>query len=314
MVISILASGYNRGDIVKTEIDLSSPITVETPIKTNKFGNFLRVFFARKIVIIGIVILLVFVLTAIFAPIIAPYDPYETNVAKRLQPPSAEHWLGTDLVGRDLLSRIIYGSQTSILVGLASVGLAGIVGMLLGLLAGYIGGIIDTLIMRFIDALMAIPPIMLALALGVVMGGGLKNVIIALGVSLIPSYTRLMRGQVLQVKQNDYVLAGEIMGASTLRNMFVHVVPNCISPLIVLATLNLGIAILAEAGLSFLGLGVTPPGAAWGSMVNEGYKYLYSNPILSFAPGLCIVIVVLAFNIVGDALRDALDPRLRGTQ
>jgi peptide/nickel transport system permease protein len=160
---------------------------------------------------------------------------------------------------------------------------------------------------------MAVPPVMLALAIGVALGGGLSNVMISLGISLIPTYARLMCGQVLTVKQADYVTAAEVVGGSNLRIMLVHIFPNCLSPLIVLITLNLGFAILSEAALSFLGLGIRPPGAAWGSMVNDGYRYLLTNPILSFAPGLCVMLVVLAFNIVGDGLRDALDPRLRGT-
>ena len=221
--------------------------------------------------------------------------------------------MGTDPLGRDELSRIIYGTRTSLLVGIISVGVAAFFGMMLGLIAGYLGGITNTLIMRFIDALMAIPPIMLALAIGVALGGGLSNVMISLGISLIPTYARLMCGQVLTVKQADYVTAAEVIGGSNLRIMLVHIFPNCLSPLIVLITLNLGFAILSEAALSFLGLGIRPPGAAWGSMVNDGYRYLLTNPILSFAPGLCVMLVVLAFNIVGDGLRDALDPRLRGT-
>jgi ABC-type dipeptide/oligopeptide/nickel transport system permease subunit len=167
--------------------------------------------------------------------------------------------------------------------------------------------------MRFIDALMAIPPIMLALSIGAALGGGLGNLMISLGIALIPTYARLMCGQVLTVKQSDYVTAGEVIGGNDLRIMMVHIFPNCLPPLIVLITLNLGTAILTEASLSFLGLGIRPPGAAWGSMVNDGYRYLLTNPILSFAPGFCIMLVVLGFNIAGDGLRDALDPRLRGT-
>jgi ABC-type dipeptide/oligopeptide/nickel transport system permease subunit len=185
--------------------------------------------------------------------------------------------------------------------------------MTLGLLAGYFGGMVNTLIMRLMDAFMAVPMLMLALAIGAALGGGLTNIIISLGVAIIPTYARLMCGQVLAVKEEDYVKAGEVIGGSDIRIMLMHVLPNSLSPLIVLATLNLGTAILAEAGLSFLGLGIAPPGAAWGAMVNDGYRYLLTNPVLSFAPGLCVMLVVLAFNLVGDGLRDALDPRLRGT-
>ncbi|RJX26966.1 MAG: ABC transporter permease [Dethiobacter sp.] len=286
---------------------------LELPPRTSEFRRFLRVFLGRKIVILGSTIILALIIVAIFAPFIAPFDPYRQNLRETLQQPSGKYLLGTDPLGRDVLSRIIYGSRVSLMVGLVSVGIAGCIGMSLGLLAGYFGGLADMLIMRFIDALMSIPPLMLAIAIGAALGGGLTNVMISLGIALIPTYARLMRGQVLTVKQSDYVIAGEVVGGSDLRIMLVHVFPNCLSPLIVLVTLNLGYAILAEAGLSFLGLGISPPGAAWGAMVNDGYRYLLTNPILSFAPGFCVMLVVLAFNLVGDGLRDALDPRLRGT-
>lgn len=287
--------------------------TMEIPVRSNEFRRFLRVFLGRKVVIFGAVIILLLIITAIFAPLFAPYDPYKQSLGEALQGPSGAHLLGTDPLGRDELSRIIYGTRISLLVGIVSVGAAAIIGMMLGLVAGYFGGFLNTVIMRFIDALMAIPPIMLALAIAAALGGGLMNVMISLGISLIPTQARLMRGQVLTVKQADYVTAGEVIGASNMRIMLKHIFPNCLPPLIVLITLNLGVAILAEAALSFLGVGIRPPGAAWGSMVNDGYRYLLSNPVLSFAPGLAIMLVVLAFNFVGDGLRDALDPRLRGT-
>lgn len=286
---------------------------LEVPPRTDRFRRFLRVFLGRKVVLFGAVVILMLIIVAIFSALIAPYDPYQQELREALKNPSWKHLLGTDPLGRDELSRIIYGTRTSLLVGIISVGVAAFFGMMLGLIAGYLGGITNTLIMRFIDALMAIPPIMLALAIGAALGGGLSNVMISLGIALIPTYARLMCGQVLTVKQADYVTAAEVVGGSNLRIMLVHIFPNCLSPLIVLITLNLGFAILSEAALSFLGLGIRPPGAAWGSMVNDGYRYLLTNPILSFAPGLCVMLVVLAFNIVGDGLRDALDPRLRGT-
>ncbi|MBI4788920.1 MAG: ABC transporter permease [Chloroflexi bacterium] len=284
----------------------------QTP-RIRPWQRFLRVFLGRKVVIFGAVIIAILILVALTADWITPYDPYQQNLRDALKQPSSAHLLGTDALGRDTLSRIIYGTRTSLAVGINSVGLAALIGMALGLIAGYLGGWIGTLIMRCVDALMAIPPLMLALSIGAALGGGLTNVIISLGISLIPTYVRLMRGQVLAVKQADYIKASEVSGASDWATMLVHVFPNCLSPLIVLITLNLGVAIIAEAGLSFVGLGITPPGAAWGSMVNDGYRYLLTNPILSFAPGFCVMLVVLAFNLVGDGLRDALDPRLRGT-
>jgi len=284
----------------------------ELPPPSSSFKRFLRVFLARKVVIVGLLVILALILMAIFAPVLAPHDPYAQNLANSLQKPSSEHLLGTDLLGRDVLSRIIYGSRVSLMVGIVVVLLGGTLGMAIGLISGYFGGVIDSILMRIMDAIIAIPMIILAMALGAAMGGGITNVILALGIAITPTYARLMRGQVLSIKQQDYVIAGELTGASNLRNILVHVFPNSISPLIVLITMNLGMAILAEAGLSFLGLGIAPPGAAWGAMVNDGYRYLLAHPLLSVAPGLCVMIVVLAFNIVGDALRDALDPRLRG--
>lgn len=286
---------------------------LEGPPRTNEFRRFLKVFFGRKLVIYGAFVIVMLIVVAFFAPLIAPYDPYQQNLREALQQPSREHLLGTDPLGRDELSRIIYGTRISLAVGIISVSVGAFFGMMSGLIAGYFGGIINTLIMRFIDAMMAIPPIMLALAIGAALGGGLGNVMISLGIALIPTYARLMCGQVLTVKQADFVTAGEVIGGSDLRIMLVHILPNCLPPLIVLITLNLGFAILSEAALSFLGLGIRPPGAAWGAMVNDGYRYLLTNSFLSLAPGLCVMLVVLAFNMVGDGLRDALDPRLRGT-
>ena len=286
---------------------------IEVPPQRNEFRRFLRVFFGRKVVLFGAVAILMIIVSSVFAPVLAPYDPYQQNLRETLQQPSLKHPLGTDGLGRDLLSRIIYGTRVSLAVGIVSVGVSAFFGMMFGLIAGYFGGITNTFIMRCIDAMMAVPPIMLALSIAAALGGGLVNVMISLTISFIPPLARLMCGQVLTVKQADYVTAGEVIGCSNLRVMLVHIFPNCLPPLIVMVTLNLGISILAESGLSFLGVGIRPPTAAWGSMVSEGYQYLLSNPILSFAPGLCVVLVVLAFNMVGDGLRDALDPRLRGT-
>jgi peptide/nickel transport system permease protein len=198
------------------------------------------------------------------------------------------------------------------MVGVISVGIGAAIGVFLGLVSGYFGGVTDIIIMRIIDAMMAIPSIILALVFAAVLGSGLINVMIAVGVSMVPLFCRLMRSQVLSVRQNDYILASHSLGSSSIRIMQRHILPNCMPPLIVLMTLSLGFAILTEAGLSFIGIGISPPGAAWGSMINQGYNYLQSNPMLSIAPGVCMMLVVLSFNMVGDGLRDALDPRLRG--
>lgn len=285
----------------------------EAPPRVSEWRRFRRVFFSRGVVIFGLVVIIALVLVAIFAPLIAPYDPYKTNLSAALQGPSHTHLLGTDSLGRDTLSRIIYGTRTSLEIGLVVVAIASLVGMTLGILAGYYGGWTYTIIMRFIDALMSFPMILLALVIASLLGSGMKNVIIALSISLMPSYARMMCGQVLSVKQNDYILASRSMGSDDWRVMLRHVFLNCIPPLIILMTMMLGSTILAEASLSFLGIGVRPPTPAWGSMVNDGRDYLLTLPILSFAPGLTIMLVVFAFNMVGDGLRDALDPRLRGT-
>jgi ABC-type dipeptide/oligopeptide/nickel transport system permease subunit len=274
--------------------------------------RFLRVFFSRKVVIFGFAIIVIFLLTAIFAPSISPYDPNVISLKEKLQQPSAIHWLGTDAIGRDTLSRVIYGSRVSLIIGLFVVSLSGIIGITIGLLAGHFGGWTYTITMRLMDALMAFPGMLLMLLISGVLGGGMLNIVIALTIGIIPGYARLMCGQVLTVKQNDYVLAEKSLGAGNSRIMIRHLFPNCFPPLIVMMSMALGGAILAESGLSYLGFGIKAPTAAWGSMVNDGSKYLLSNPMLSFAPGLAIMLVVFAFNMVGDGLRDALDPKLRG--
>jgi ABC-type dipeptide/oligopeptide/nickel transport system permease subunit len=280
---------------------------------TSEFGRFRRVFLGRGIVIFGTVVILLFILTAIFAPFLAPYDAYDQDLSQSLLQPGRGHLLGTDALGRDTLSRLIYGSRNSLMVGVVALGIAATIGMSMGLIAGYFGGWIYTIIMRFIDSLMCFPMILLALLIATLLGGGVRNVMLALGIAMLPGYARLMCGQVLSVKENDYVLAENAAGASHLRIMLRHILPNCLPPLLVLMTMQIGAAILAEAGLSFLGIGIEPPAAAWGLMVADGRIYLMTNPVLSFAPGIAIMLVVFAFNMVGDGLRDALDPRLRGT-
>jgi peptide/nickel transport system permease protein len=258
------------------------------------------------------VILIALVLIAIFANWLAPFDPYKPDMSSSLQQPNKEHLLGTDLFGRDTLSRLLYGSRTALMVGFISVGVASVIGILSGIMAGYFGGITDIIIMRAIDTLMPFPMIVLALIVAGLLGGGIHNVIIALSIATIPPYTRVTHGLTLSIKENDYIVAQRSMGSSNMRIMARHILPNAFPPLIVLMTMMLGSLVLAEAGLSFLGISIEPPGAAWGAMVNDGYKYLQDNPVLSFAPGLAIMLVVFAFNMVGDGLRDALDPRLRG--
>ena len=285
----------------------------EAPPRVSGWKRFSKAFLRRRIVAVGLVIIVILIIMAVFAPWIAPYDPLKQDLKNVRAAPSREHPLGTDTLGRDVLSRIIYGSRSSLAVGIFAVGMAALIGMTLGLIAGYFGGIFHSVIMRFIDAMMAIPMMLLALTIAALLGSGLTNIVIALGIAMIPPYARLMCGQALSIKERDYVAFARAIGASDMRTMFHHVAPNCFPPLIVLMTMMIGGAILAEAGLSFLGVGLRPPTPSWGAMVSEGYRYLLTSPWLSISPGVAIMFTVFAFNMVGDGLRDALDPRLRGT-
>ncbi len=285
---------------------------LELPPRVSEWRRFRRVFFSRGIVVFGLITLLLLLFTAIFAAWLAPYDPYQLSPDYSLAQPGREHLLGADLLGRDTLSRLIYGSRTALMVGFISVTVAGIIGIGLGLIAGYATGFANILIMRIMDALMCFPMLLLSLVIAAVLGNGIHNVIIALSVATVPGYARVTHGLTLSIKENDYIMAQWAMGSGYVRTLLRHILPNAFPPLIVLMTMQLGNLILAEAGLSFLGIGISPPGAAWGAMVNDGYRYLLKSPLLSFAPGLAIMLVVFAFNMVGDGLRDALDPRLRG--
>jgi ABC-type dipeptide/oligopeptide/nickel transport system permease subunit len=285
----------------------------ETGVRTNEVRRFFRVFFSRGLVVFGLIILIIFLVTAAFGPLFAPYDPLAQNLRETLADPSGEYLLGTDYLGRDVLSRLIYGTRMSLMVGVVALGIAAIVGIIIGLVAGFYGSWINAVLMRIVDTIMSFPMILLALLLAGLLGGGLTNVMIALGIVMIPGYARLMCGQVLSIRENDYVMAARASGSRNWRLMFRHIVPNAFPPLIVLVTMQIGAAILAEAGLSYLGVGIMPPTPSWGAMVNDGFQHLLTNPLLSFFPGLAIMIVVFAFNMVGDGLRDAFDPRLRGT-
>ena len=246
----------------------------EAPPRLSEWRRFRRVFLSRGVVVFGLIVLLLLVLVAAFAPMIAPYDPYKIAVGESLEHPGTQHWLGTDIIGRDTFSRLVYGSRTALMVGFISVGIAGVIGIPLGIIAGYLGGFTNSIIMRTMDALMCFPMLILALVLAAVLGGGIQNVIIALGISALPGYARVLHGLALSIKENDYILAEHAAGASNWRTMFRHILPNAAPPMIVLITLQLGTLILADAGLSFLGIGIKPPGAAWGAMVNDGYRYL----------------------------------------
>jgi peptide/nickel transport system permease protein len=278
----------------------------------SELKRMISVFAGRPLPVIGFVIILLLVLMAIFAPLLAPYQPNKMDIINKLQPPSSEHWLGTDSLGRDTLSRIIYGSRTSLIIGISVMVISSVTGILLGLIAAYFGGAVYHVIMRFMDALMAFPMLLLALLVASLLGAGMLNVIIALGIGMIAAPCRLMCGVALSVKQNDYVLSALAMGMSNRRLMFQEILPNAFAPLLVMMTIGIGAVVLAEAGLSFLGIGITPPTATWGGMVNDGYKFLRTNPVLAISPGVAIMLIVFGFNMLGDGLRDALDPKLRG--
>jgi peptide/nickel transport system permease protein len=260
---------------------------------------------------LGVVVMIVAIAVALFAPLISPYDPLKQDLGNTLARPDRAHLMGTDNVGRDVLSRMIWGTRVSLLAGFGSVALAMVTGGLLGLLAGYAGGQIDGLVMRVMDAVLSFPPLVLALALGAVLGAGLTGVVIALGVVYTPTFARLMRGQVLTITARDYVEAARALGAPGWRVAWHHVLPNAAAPIVIQASLSVAFAILAEASLSFLGLGIQPPGASWGSMINAGRGYLQQAPWIVFWPGTALFVTVVGLNFVGDAVREALDPRLR---
>ncbi|MDB4895660.1 MAG: binding-protein-dependent transport system inner rane component [Firmicutes bacterium] len=260
---------------------------------------------------LGLVILAVLVLAALLAPAIAPFDPIKQNATDAMQGPSLKHWLGADQFGRDILSRLLFGARISLRIGLVSVGIAASIGILLGLLAGFYGGWLDMLISRFIDLLLAFPGILLALVIVTVIGPSLFNVMVAVGISAVPNYARLVRGTVLAARENVYVEAAEAIGARDRTILVKHILPNVLGPVIVLSTLGIAGAILSGAALSFLGLGAQPPTPEWGAVLSDGRNYLRQAWWISTFPGLAIMVTVLSVNLLGDGLRDALDPRMK---
>ena len=259
----------------------------------------------------GAIVLALIVLVALFAPELAPYDPVEQDYGRVLLPPSGAHLLGTDQFGRDVLSRIMVGSRQSLQVATIAILISTLVGTTAGLVSGFFGGWVDMAIQRLIDIQLAFPGILFALAVVSVLGPGLRNAMIAVGVSLVPSFARMVRGSVLSVRENVYVEAARVTGATRRRIVVHHILPNVLAPIMVLATVAIAWAILIGASLSFLGLGAQPPSPEWGAMLNAGRSHLTSNPHVAVSPGIAIMLVVLGFNLLGDGLRDALDPRLR---
>lgn len=260
---------------------------------------------------LGVVILLLMILGAIFAPLISHQDPTILAPMDRLQPPNTEHLFGTDAFGRDIFTRVIYGGRISLMVGIISVGIASVIGVSLGMLAAYYGGWLDSLIMRLVDVMLAFPGILLALVVLAVLGTSLINVMIAVGVSAVPTYARVTRGSVLSIKEEVYVEAANVIGAPTHRILLRHILPNVLGPLVVVATLGVAGAIISGAALSFLGLGAEPPTPEWGLMLSDGRNYLRHAWWITTFPGLAIMVTVLSINLLGDGLRDALDPRMK---
>lgn len=286
---------------------------IKTSRGVNEARRILKIMSSRGLVVFGMVVILAFIIIAIFAPLISPYDPTLVDLNIALQGPSYDHWLGTDQFGRDVLSRIFFGTRISLIVGVVAVAIASFLGITLGLLAGYYKGWINTVIMRLMDAMLAIPPLILALVMAAALGGGLRNILLALGISMMPGYCRLTCGIVLSLKESEWVTSTRAIGGSDFNIMVRHILPNAFAPLLVLITLMMGGMVMAEAGLSYLGVGIQPPTPSWGAMVSLGYDYLLYRPVLSLAPGIAVALLVLSFNMVGDGLRDSLDPRLRGT-
>ncbi len=260
---------------------------------------------------LGLVVLVIFLLCAVLAPLLAPYDPTVPNFGRALEMPSADYILGTDELGRDLFSRILYGSRISLAIGLISVSIGLVVGVPLGAVSGYLGGRFDLFMQRLVDIMIAFPGILLAIVIVTILGVGVENVMIAVGVASIPIYTRLVRGSVLAVKEEGFVAAARALGIGNTRIIVRHILPNCMGPIIVQSTFQVATAILWAAGLGFLGLGAQPPDPEWGAMLSKGREYMRVAHHLTTYPGLAILFMVLGFNLVGDGLRDALDPKFR---
>ena len=293
-------------DAVLTATPITDTGELDSPARRAR-----RRLFKRKAAVAGLVVLIVFILLALLAPLLVPYDPIATSWSLVRKPPTTAHWFGTDELGRDILSRVIYGARASLLAGLISVAIALGIGVPLGLVSGYRGGFVDALISRITDAMLACPFLILAIALAAFLGPSLGNAMIAIGISATPVFIRLTRGQVLSVKAEDYVEAARALGNPPWRIALSHILPNILPALLVQATLSIAAAIIAEAALSFLGLGQQPPSPSWGSMLNAAQRFLTQAPWMAIWPGLAIFLVVLSLNLLGDGLRDALDPRQR---
>ncbi|HET7627039.1 MAG TPA: ABC transporter permease [Bacillales bacterium] len=288
-----------------------APVVKKNP-KIRRLREMWQRLWLNKLAVAGGFFMLLLIIMALFAGVLSPYDPTLQNYSVVLQPPSAEHWFGTDGLGRDILTRVMHGAQVSLKAGLISVGIALAIGLPIGLFSGYYRGLWDELlIMRFTDAMLAFPPLVLALTLAAVLGAGLENAMIAIGLVFTPNYIRLMRGEVLAKRESEYVAAAKSSGIKDWRIMMFHIFPNAFGPILVQATLNVAGAILAEASLSFLGLGTQPPTPSWGAMLADGQGYLQQAPWIVIFPGLFIFLAVMSINLFGDGIRDMLDPKTK---
>lgn len=275
------------------------------------YGDTLKRLKRNKVAMVSLVVIVLIALMAIFAPYVAPYDPYVQDLSKILAPPSAEHWLGTDDLGRDILSRVIHGARVSLTVGLVAESIALALGVVIGAVAGYFGSWVDNLISRIMEVFASFPQILFAMGIMFAMGPGILNIFIAIGLVGWTGVARIVRGQVMQLKEMEYVQAARATGAGTAHIIFRHLIPNCLPTIIIVAAMNIPANIMTEASLSFIGLGVQLPHPSWGSMVSIGRKYIRMAPHFGVYPGIAIIITVLAFTMLGDGLRDALDPRMK---
>ncbi|MFC3885347.1 nickel transporter permease [Bacillus songklensis] len=291
--------------------DVSLNPTVQQGAAVSPWKEAWRGFRKNKLALVGAFIALFFILLAVFAPVIAPQGINEQDLSRRLQPPSSEHWFGTDDFGRDILSRVIYGARISLWVGFFSVLGSVVVGTFLGIVAGYYGKWVDAIISRIFDIMLAFPSILLAIGVVAVLGPSLQNALIAIAIINIPNFGRLIRSKVLSVKQEEYIMAAKAIGMSDARILFSHILPNSMTPIIVQGTLAIAAAIIEAAALGFLGLGAQPPNPEWGKMLADSKQFLVQAPWTMIFPGLAIMLVVLGFNLMGDGLRDALDPRMK---
>ena len=272
----------------------------------------IKAFNTNKTSWVGLVVFLLVALLAILAPLIAPHDPLEQNILFRLQPPSGEHLMGTDYYGRDILSRLLYGAQISLVIGLLAIGIAMVIGSLIGLVAGYTGGRTDIIMMQTMDVLLAFPSLILGLIVVAMLGPTITNLVIAIALTAIPPFARIARAPTIAVKEREFVEAGRALGYSDLRLMLRHILPNILPEILVMGSLWLATAIRVEASLAFIGLGVAPPTATWGGMIREGFENILDSFWLALFPSFAILVVVFALNLLGDGLRDAIDPKLRG--